>query len=43
MRYRWGKCRAGEDLLGGEVMVLVTVLVTVEGEAVTVTVETGFV
>lgn len=43
MRYRWSKCRAGEDLLGGEVLVLVTVLVTVEREAVTVTVETGFV
>ena len=40
---RWAGCMAENDLLGGAVMVLMTVLVIVEGEAVTVTVGTALV
>ena len=40
-RNGWRISRSGDDLLGGGVLVLMTVLVIVEADAVTVTVGTG--
>lgn len=39
----WAGCKAGNDLLGGAVLVPMTVLVIVEGDAATVTVGTALV